>query len=353
MGREMGMDEAAITDLYYAALLHDIGISDEFIANEYEMDMKRHCVIGEEMLKKLPLSKDIINYVLYHHECYDGSGPFGFSGEEIAKGAQIVCLTSTFDNLFGKTVNYNRDLYLKVDDWLDKNKVLFSEEIVAAFVSLIKREHFLLDYFNHETKYVLSEKIVVADDVCYGAEDVVKFALCFADIIDRRSPFTFHHSTGIAELAKKSAAYLGYDDETQKKMYIAGLLHDIGKLHVSTDILHKNGSLTPDERFEINKHTYYTRKILEQIEGFEGIVDIASNHHERLDGTGYPYQISGDQLSKLEKVMAICDVYQALTEERPYREGLPFEKVWNIIDDMADKRYLDKQLIEKIKNVFT
>ncbi|MDR1841102.1 MAG: HD domain-containing protein [Holophagales bacterium] len=352
ISRETGLAEDTVTDIYYAALLHDIAISDEFATNEYKADMKRHCVIGEEIIKKLPLSKEISNYVLYHHEHYNASGPFKLSGENIPKGALIICLASAFDDKFGKSDIYDRNLFLDICSWLDKVKGLFSTEIINAFYSLIKREFFLLDYFNHETKYALSDKIVVSDDVYYQIDDIEKFALCFADIIDQRSPFTFHHSIEIAKLAKKAAAHLGYDDETQNKMYIAGLLHDIGKLHVSIDILHKNGPLTPDERFEINKHTYFTRKILEQIEGFEEIVGFASNHHERLDGTGYPYQMAGDRLCELDRVMAICDVYQALTEERPYREKLKPEQVWSIIDNMAENKHLDKLLIEKIRNVF-
>jgi putative nucleotidyltransferase with HDIG domain len=230
--------------------------------------------------------------------------------------------------------------------------MLFPEEIVGAFENLIKREYFLLDYFNHETKYALSRKVIFNDNVFYGSEDIKKFAMCFADIIDQRSPFTFHHSTGIAGLAKRAAAHLGHNDETQEKMYIGGLLHDIGKLHVSTDILHKNGKLTPDERFEINKHTYFTRKILEQIQGFEEIVDLSANHHEKPNGKGYPYRLRGDRLGELERVMSICDVYQALTEKRPYREPMPLEKVWGIIDGMADEDSLDKSLTERLKLVF-
>ncbi len=134
-------------------------------------------------------------------------------------------------------------------------------------------------------------------------------------------------------------------------MHIAGLLHDIGKLHVSIDILHKEGKLTPEERFEINKHTYYTRKVLEQIQGFEDIVDYASNHHERMDGTGYPYRIPGEKLGELERVMAVCDVYQALTEERPYRESLPAEKVWAIMDGMVSGGHLDGEMLEKFKKI--
>jgi putative nucleotidyltransferase with HDIG domain len=194
---------------------------------------------------------------------------------------------------------------------------------------------------------------MVNDDVYYGRADIEKFALCFADIIDQRSPFTFNHSTGIAEISKKVVKHLGYDEETQNKMYLVGLLHDIGKLHVPTDILHKNGTLTPEERFEINKHVYYTRKILEQIEGFEEITNIAANHHEKLNGCGYPNHLTEEQLGELEKVMSICDVFQSLTEERPYRAMMPLDKVWQVIDDMAENQHLDKPLVDKVKQAFS
>ncbi|MDR0222396.1 MAG: HD domain-containing protein [Oscillospiraceae bacterium] len=350
---EMGLDEDETLIIYYAALLHDIGLSNEYVLGQTDaFHLRRHCERGEELLSKLPLPGEIPRYVRYHHEYRDGSGSFGVTGGDVPLGSQIICLASDFDDNFGKTGVFDRDLSLKISAWLDKGGELFPQEIVGAFGRLAAREYFLLDYFNHETKYMLSDKVSVNDGVCYGGGDITKFALCFADIIDQRSPFTFTHSHGIAELAVKAAEYLGYGGETAEKMYMAGLLHDIGKLYVPTDILHKNGKLTPEERFEINKHTYYTRKILEQIQGFEGIVDIAANHHEKLDGTGYPYHLKGERLSELERMMAICDVYQALTEERPYREKLPPEKVWGIIGDMCENRHLDKQLAEKAKRVF-
>ena len=346
IGKEIGLDKNNISELYYAALLHDIALSNTY-------NMLQHCIDGEEMLKKLPLPEGIAKSVLYHHEFYDGTGVFKLSGKDIPVSAHIICFSSAFDDRFGKLADkFDNNLFTEVHSWLDKNNKLFSNEIIEAFKILIKREYFLLDYFNHETKYTLSNKIEIDDKVTYCNEDIVKFAHCFADIIDQKSSFTFNHSHGIAELARKASKHLGYDTETQNKMYIAGLLHDIGKLNVSVDILHKNGKLTQEERFEINKHTYYTRKILEQIEGFEDIVNYAANHHEKLDGTGYPFQIPGEQLSELEKAMAICDIYQALTEERPYREKMPAEKVWSIIDDMAEKSHLDKTLVLKTKEIF-
>jgi len=346
IGRELGLDEGSILDLYNAALLHDIGLSNTY-------DIRQHCIDGENMLRDLPLPEHIARDVYYHHECYDGSGEFGLSGDSIPVGAQIICFASMFDDLFGKlSEEFNRDLFLIVCGWLDANRDLYSSAITNAFVNLMKREHFLLDYFSYETKYALSDKLGVGDDVCYDNDDVHKFADCFASIIDCRSPFTYSHSRGIAKLAQKAAMHLGYGGDTQNTMYLAGLLHDIGKLFVSVDILHKPDKLTDEERFEINKHTYYTRRILEQIGGFEDIVNCAANHHERLDGSGYPYHIPDGQLHELDRVMAICDVYQALTEERPYRDKLPVDKVWDIIDGMAQSDHLDKPLVSRMKQVF-
>lgn len=352
--RELGMDEYESLGVYYAALLHDIGVSEEYIKGigDYS-DMRAHCEIGEKMLCKLPLPPQIPAYILYHHEFYNGSGAFGLVGDTVPKGAQVIAFASEFDDFFGRVSPLNCALYDRICNWIEGKKALFATDILNAFSSLIEREYFLLDYFNHETKFALTDRLHINDDVYYSTEDIKKFAVCFADVIDQRSPFTFNHSTGIATLAQKAAAYLGYDVETQDKMYIAGLLHDIGKLHVMPSILHKSDKLTVAERFEIKKHVYYTRKILERIKGFEEIVDLAANHHEKLNGTGYPYKLNGAQMSELEKVMAICDIYQALTEERPYRAKMPDEKAWGIIGEMAGNLELDIRLTEKVRRMLS
>ena len=134
-------------------------------------------------------------------------------------------------------------------------------------------------------------------------------------------------------------------------MHIAALLHDTGKLAISNDIIDKEGKLDERERYEMNKHTYYTRWILEQIEGFEDITNYAANHHEKLNGKGYPYHLHEEQIGELDRVMTICDVYQALTEDRPYRNKMPIDKVWSIIDEMVNDNELDEILVGKIKNI--
>ena len=344
--RALGLPESAVGDIYYAALLHDIAFNASH-------DKLQHCVDGKEMIENLPMSAAVSENVHFHHEYLDGKGAFGLSGDEIPIGASIIGMASDFDDFFGRAADlFDKKMFDAVRDWLEIIKNMFPADVVRAFKSLVECEFFLLDYFNLETKYTLADKLIIGDSTTYNYDDVVKFAHCFADIIDRKSSYTYNHSQGVAELVKKAAAHLKYDRHTQEKMYIAGLLHDIGKLHVSVDILHKNGKLTQFERFEINKHTYYTRKILEQVEGFEDIVNYAANHHEKVDGTGYPYRIGGEKLSDLEKTMAVCDVYHALSESRPYRENLPEEKVWSIIRDMAASGHLDKDIVSTLESTF-
>lgn len=341
IAKELGLTDEQQEDVYYAALLHDIGASNANSRIE-------HCKFGSDMVKKLPINKSIIGYILYHHEHVNGTGPFGKKENEISIPSQIICLADAFDYRFRRIEDINIEKYHEIKEWASERKGITNIEILDAFSSLIKKEYVLLDYFNSEFSTILKKKVKVQSRVI-GVDDVKQFAQVFSEIIDRRSPFTYRHSVGIAELISKIVKNLGYDYEVQSEMYIAALLHDIGKLMIPNSIIDKPGKLEEDERFEINKHTYYTRWVLEQIDGFDNIVNYAANHHEKLNGTGYPQQLKDHEIGELDRVMAICDIYQALTEERPYRTPMNIENVWSIMDDMVSKNELDGNLLEKIK----
>jgi HD-GYP domain-containing protein (c-di-GMP phosphodiesterase class II) len=140
---------------------------------------------------------------------------------------------------------------------------------------------------------------------------------------------------GISNLAFMVSKYLGYSEEKCLEMKIAGLLHDIGKLAIPNSILDKNGSLTQDEFSIIKSHVYYTKMILDGIEDIREISDWASNHHEKLNGTGYPRNLDESKLFEESRIMGVCDIYQALTEDRPYRNGLDKNKTFAILDGMV------------------
>lgn len=330
-------------DIYYAALLHDIGASNTYFIEE-------HCKIGRDIILKLPVKNIIAKYVYYHHELFNGNGPFKLKGNEIPLPSQIIFAANTFDTKFRNIKELNLESVKQIKNWLNEDKKAFNPEIIAVFNKLLEKEYILLDYFSHEFNNILARKVEIQGNEL-EFEGVKQFANAFAEIIDNRSPFTYRHSVGIADLVNRITVQLGFEVEVQNKMYIAALLHDLGKLYISNDIIDKPGKLTENERFEINKHTYYTRWILQQIEGFEDITEFASNHHEKINGTGYPLHLCGNQIEQLDRIMAICDIYQALTEERPYRNEMPIDKVWAIIDEMAHSNELDEILVSKIKTI--
>jgi putative nucleotidyltransferase with HDIG domain len=341
LAQELELSLEQQEDLYYASLLHDIGASNAYLIHE-------HCEVGRNIILKLPIKDIIADYVYYHHEYMNGTGPFELEGENIPLLAQIICISNLFDTRFRSIRKLDFEVVNEMKDWLNNNRELIHPLIVEAFYNLIDKEYILLDYFSNEFNNVSFKRIKMPIHNL-DFEGVKQFAYAFSEIIDKRSRFTYEHSMGVAKLVNKITVGLNYNDEIQNKMYIAALLHDIGKLAISNDIIDKVGKLNEEERYEINKHTYYTRWILEQIDGFEDISNYASNHHEKLNASGYPLHLRAEQIGELDRVMAICDIYGALTEDRPYRSKMPKEKVWLIIDEHVQNHELDGKLVNKIK----
>ncbi|HET9094369.1 MAG TPA: HD domain-containing phosphohydrolase [Solirubrobacteraceae bacterium] len=151
-------------------------------------------------------------------------------------------------------------------------------------------------------------------------------------MIDAKSPFTARHSERVAELAVGTAAVLGFDAAVRRTVRRAGLLHDIGKLAISNRILDKPGRLTEEEFRAIQTHPTFTLRILERAPCFAAFADLAANHHEKLDGSGYPRGLAAADLDLPMRILVVADIYEALTARRPYREPLAPEAALALID---------------------
>ncbi|MGH7472057.1 MAG: HD-GYP domain-containing protein, partial [Longimicrobiales bacterium] len=149
-----------------------------------------------------------------------------------------------------------------------------------------------------------------------------QIAEAFAEIIDAKSPYTFRHSTTVAYHSRAIARAFGMSSHEVRRIYRAALLHDIGKLGISNLILDKPSSLSRAERAQIQRHPEFTWDILKRVSAFEEFAWTASLHHERLDGSGYPWKVKKDKLDQSARIIAVADVYEALTAARPYRPGL-------------------------------
>lgn len=186
----------------------------------------------------------------------------------------------------------------------------------------------------------------------YTIEQLLGVSKLFARIIDYKSKFTCNHSLGVAEKAKELAGFYHFDEDTQAKIYFAGALHDVGKLVVDTEILKKPDKLTEEEYQHVQYHALETYKILSSIEGLEEIAGWASFHHEKLNGSGYPFGKTAKELGKIERLMACIDIYQALLEKRPYKETMSHENAMILLRKMAKMGELDEGIVNDIDICF-
>jgi HD-GYP domain-containing protein (c-di-GMP phosphodiesterase class II) len=157
-------------------------------------------------------------------------------------------------------------------------------------------------------------------------------AEAFADIIDAKTPYTYRHSSEVARYARGIARTMGTSLLEQQRLYRAGLLHDIGKLGVWNRILDKPGRLDDEEVAIVRRHPAHTWEVLRNVGAFADFAWTSALHHERLDGNGYPWGIDRTGLDRAARILAVADIYEALTADRPYRGGMTSDAAFAILD---------------------
>ncbi|SFC07862.1 HD-GYP domain-containing protein [Butyrivibrio sp. YAB3001] len=155
---------------------------------------------------------------------------------------------------------------------------------------------------------------------------------CLADAIDAKDKYTNGHSGRVADYSKEIAARYGYDEKRQEKIFMMGLLHDVGKIGVPDEVINKPGRLTDEEFACIKKHPAIGGKILSNIKEMPELAAGAKWHHERYDGRGYPEGLAGDDIPEEARIIAVADAYDAMASNRSYRGALPQEKVRSEIE---------------------
>ena len=172
--------------------------------------------------------------------------------------------------------------------------------------------------------------------------------------IDARDGMTAGHSGRVASYSQSIARYLGMSQKEQRLAYYAGLLHDYGKIGVRDDILCKPSQLTPEEYEQIKQHPEYTLSILSKLKFSDGLAEvprIASLHHERPDGKGYPRGLRRGEIPLASLVIGVADFFDALTVKRHYRDPMPFEEVLSLMEAGRDTQF-DGQVLDAFKRFF-
>lgn len=176
--------------------------------------------------------------------------------------------------------------------------------------------------------------------------EILNISKLFRDLIDFKSPFTATHTTGVSASAEMISEYFGLTQSELQNMEIAGNFHDLGKLIIPNNILEKPGKLTKEE-FEIIKcHTYYSYQVINSVPGLGTIAEWAAYHHEKLDGSGYPFHYENNMLTSASRIMMVADIYTAVSEDRPYRKGMTKDEIFNIFKNIIAKKHLNKRIVE-------
>lgn len=325
---EIGLSAEEKSSLYYALLLKDIG-------NEEMIGLR--CDRGASIVSKLGMGQMAAEAVRSLEEHWDGTGyPKRARGERIPILARVCAVAQHLDVFsMGRNANVAMET---LEQW---SGTWFDPQLVRAALSLNHRGalwmHCKADDGHEATRAAvldLDPRSRQQLDDC----QIDRICEAFADIVDSKSNFTFRHSMGVAELAHGIARQLGLSSDRVQLVRRAALLHDIGKLSVPNTILDKKTRLTEAEWRVVEKHPGLTRQILELIGPFREIAIVAGEHHEKLDGTGYPNRLLSADISIESRIVAVADVYSALSEDRPYRAGLTHEEIMPIIRALAPRK---------------
>jgi putative nucleotidyltransferase with HDIG domain len=285
------------------------------------------CDRGADLALRLQLPKDTAQAIFNLDEHWNGRGyPSGLKGEEISLLGRICCLSQTVEVFF---TAYGLESAIDVarqrrGEWFDPQLVdaLLAFRRDAAFWNRLLSDDLLAELGRWEPE----DAVLIADE-----PSLDRVAEAFARVVDAKSPWTYQHSTRVAEIAVGVAQQFSCPAELERDIRRAALLHDIGKLGVSNLILDKPGKPTEEEFEQIRKHPDYTQQILERVDAFETLADVASAHHERLDGRGYHRRLDGESLPWIARVLAVADICEAMSAKRPYRDALPWDRIRQIM----------------------
>jgi HD-GYP domain-containing protein (c-di-GMP phosphodiesterase class II) len=271
-----------------------------------------HCVLAGQLAESLGLAPEVRDALQQAYERWDGRGePRGLKGEQLAVSVRLLRLARTAE------VFYRRG----------------GAEAAVEVARTRRGSEFdprLVDAFCEQAPDLLEEVAATASwDAVVAAEPALRPALtereldavleALADYTDLKSPYTIGHSRGVADLAAEAARRYGLPADDVVVLRRAALLHDLGRVGISNEIWDKPAPLSSAEWERVRLHPYLTERMLASSRALRPLAAIAAQHHERLDGSGYPSGLSASALPPAARILAAADVYHAATEPRPHR----------------------------------
>jgi HD-GYP domain-containing protein (c-di-GMP phosphodiesterase class II) len=374
VGRAIGLSIAELRELYYATLLKDAGCSSNaarlcelFLADDlaFKRDRRtaglglpglmnfviRHtgvkaglaerfraivnvvqnggeihreltetrCSRGAQIARQLRFGEDVADAIQSLDEHWDGSGqPQGLGGKEIPLYSRIALLAQVVDVFHASAGPQatREEVARRSGRWFDPR-------IADAFAVLARDPGFWRHLASDDLERRVLEMEPAQQLQPVNDDYLDDIALAFGQIVDAKSPFTAGHSSRVALITDQVSEQLGLGGPERRWLRRGALLHDVGKLGVSNQILDKPGKLDPWEWAAMQRHALHTEQILGRIGAFGVLARVAGAHHEKLDGTGYPRGLDARHIRLETRIITTADMFDALTADRPYRPAMP------------------------------
>lgn len=376
IGREIGLAEGPLRELYYTLLLKDLGCSSNAarICELYMTDdlsfkrdfktvgdslpqmlrfvfshtglkaglsdrlrgilnimrngsqiadelIRTRCTRGASIARQLRFGDAVAEGIASLDEHWDGAGrPQQLAGGGIPLHARIALLSQVVDVFFvaESSESAMREVRRRAGSWFDPALVAALERVAAA-------PDFWLAMTSPEIEQRVWAMEPAGGRVALDDDYLDDIAAAFGQVVDSKSPFTSGHSARVADYVDAIALQLGMAPARRRWLRRGALLHDVGKLGVSNAVLDKPAKLDADEWLSVQQHARHTEAILSRIGAFDELARIASAHHERLDGRGYPHGLAADEISLETRIITTADIFDAISADRPYRAAVPIE----------------------------
>lgn len=351
--RHLGWNEAQQQMIFDAGLLHDCGVSSTRLHHTLmnELDWSGadfHCRRGCQLLKDFAPLAHLAPIVRYHHSHWQDLLQSALD-PATARFANLIYLADRIDVCAAPYYGDN-SLLLHSEEICSRigryRGTFFAPELVDAFCDAARAEAFWLILDADFIPQFVSDMALTGSTAQIGLVDLKQFARIVAEIVDAKSHFTSEHSLGVARVARFIGAGCELRGERLELLEVAALLHDIGKLQIPDEVLESPMKLTPFERAVMKKHSFATYQILKRVIGLEELARWASQHHESLDGGGYPFRTPAGGLPLESRIIKVADVYQALAQNRPYRQPLPPGEILRLLRRMEVNLELDPHLVD-------
>jgi putative nucleotidyltransferase with HDIG domain len=355
IARRLNWPETECLSILHAGMLHDCGVSrvheHHQLTESLEWDgAEDHCIRGAAYLSACPPLAHLSTEIRYHHTRWEKllGSPID---QRIRLRANLLYLADRIDTLQVPFLNSDQIL-IEYPAIIAQIKTLsgslFAPELVHAFADVANVEAFWLAM---EPEYLDEDLRSIGSDVPSPPLNITalkELARLFSRVVDAKSPYTEEHSERVAKIARHLAISFGIRGTELEQLEIAGLLHDIGKLRVSEDIIDKPASLSPEEQATMHRHSYDTFRILRRVFGDSKIPLWAGFHHETLLGDGYPFRNGNEDLDLECRIITVVDIFQALAQKRPYRPPMGLDDILKDLQSRVESGHLDAEVVAKL-----